>query len=239
MTALIYNDSDVFQDLVHSTISKKNNMSLESSEQDATVASKYIKRKFGSLESFFENKEILSSNVKCDGFSRLKSLRRALVALDRGGWERSFHQRLFHESFINAIVRILFKTDPPGYFSQSYPRLLELNGWTCINQEILVSTPRRFGKTISVCLFVASLLYSCPNIEISIYSTCKRISQKLLRNCMRFLDIIYSVLGEEKATFIKQTSDEVEIQGNESANDFRRLNSYPSKVFFFILNPVF
>lgn len=50
------------------------NLSLESSEQDATVASKYIKRKFGSLESFFENKEILSSNEKCDGFSRLRNL---------------------------------------------------------------------------------------------------------------------------------------------------------------------
>ena len=36
-----------------------------------------------------------------------------------------------------------------------------------------ISTPRRFGKTISVCLFVAALICACPNIEISIYSTCK------------------------------------------------------------------
>jgi len=36
-----------------------------------------------------------------------------------------------------------------------------------------ISTPRRFGKTISVCLFVAALVFACPMVEISIYSTCK------------------------------------------------------------------
>jgi len=126
--------------------------------------------------------------------------------------------RLAHvqESFLNSVVRVLFKTDPPGFFERSYPRLLEMNTWQSINQEILcvpslpvcllpcwatrapplsplktppplpfplsnswcvfwrhrISTPRRFGKTIAVCLFVAALIYACPNIEISIYSTC-------------------------------------------------------------------
>jgi hypothetical protein len=40
-------------------------------------------------------------------------------------------------------------------------------------------------------MFAAAMLYSCPNLELSIYSTCKRISQKLLRNVQKFLDIIY------------------------------------------------
>ena len=37
-----------------------------------------------------------------------------------------------------------------------------------------ISTPLRFGKTIAVCLFVAALIFACPNVEISIYSTCER-----------------------------------------------------------------
>jgi len=114
------------------------------------------------------------------------------------------------ESFLNSVVRVLFKTDPPGFFERSYPRLLEMNTWQSINQEILyvcpqcrvvhhtvcyllsavlcllrfhsiarvfakhrISTPRRFGKTISVCLFVAALVFACPMVEISIYSTCE------------------------------------------------------------------
>ena len=86
-------------------------------------------------------------------------------------------------------------------------------------------------KTISVRLFVAALIFACPNVDISIYSTCerhpdihfpccvyallrihlfsvlacdvltlgfatgKRISQKLLRNCVKFLSIIHDVLN--------------------------------------------
>ena len=226
-------DADVFQDLVHASLAGAGGKPVAHELAPyASVTSKYIRKRFGGLDAFLENRAARAAETRRDGFTRLDKLRQALVALDRGGWERSYHQRLFHESFINAIVRILFKTDPPGFFSQSYPRLLELNGWTSINQEILVSTPRRFGKTISVCLFVAALMYACPNIEISIYSTCKRISQKLLRNCMRFLDTVHTVLGEEMPLFLKQTSDEVEIQGGEGKNDYRRLNSYPSKVLF-------
>lgn len=169
--------------------------------------------------------------TKIDGFSRLRRLRAGLAALDRSGWERSYHQRVFHEEFINAIVRVLFKTDPPGAFERSYPRLLESNNWTkthqvavlqCVFrhieftvltlglwQEILISTPRRFGKTISVCLFVAALMYAAPSIEISIYSTCKRISQKLLRNCMKFLQSIHDAEREPYMEFARKSMDEV------------------------------
>jgi len=44
---------------------------------------------------------------------------------------------LVQESFLNSVVRVLFKTDPPGFFERSYPRLLEMNTWQSINQEIL------------------------------------------------------------------------------------------------------
>ena len=133
------------------------------------------------------------------------------------------------------MVRVLFKTDPAGFFECSYPSLLEKNSWKGINQEILISTPRRFGKTISVCLFVAALLFACPNIEISIYSTCVRISRKLLRNCIRFLSMIHDMLRLPHMEFSKQCADEVELIGVESKYDTRKLNSYPSKVFLFIL----
>jgi len=56
-----------------------------------------------------------------------------------------------------------------------YRRIIDWNMlhrlWLCKHHRI--STPRRFGKTISVCLFVAAIIFACPNVEISIYSTCK------------------------------------------------------------------
>ena len=128
-------------------------------------------------------------------FSRIDMCRKGLEALDRQGWDRSYHQRQFHEQFIRACARIFYKTEPAGTFQRDQQRLLQGNGWTNLSQEILISTPRRFGKTISVSLFAAAMLYSAPRVELSIYSTCKRISQKLLRNIKRFLDLIYIELG--------------------------------------------
>lgn len=276
----IEDDDTTFTQLVAKNTHDNMGAVDESSHQmTSTDSINFLTKKFGSVSSFYNFKgETKGEDVSSiDGFARIKKLRSALAALDKGGWERSYHQRCFHEQFLNSVVKVLFKTDQPGHFERSYPRLLELNNWESIRQEILISTPRRFGKTISVCLFVSALLYSCPNLEVSIYSTCKRISCKLLRNCTRFLQIICDVLkvspllGKRpehqrvrsrrnatqacspcsfffcfalktrslcdvikvpSMTYIKQTSDEVEIQGTESKRDTRRLNSYPSKVHF-------
>lgn len=110
-----------------------------------------------------------------NGFDRIEACRRALGALDHCGWQRSFHQRQFHEAYIRACARVFFKTDGHGAFARHQKRLLELNGWNHIAQEVLVSTPRRFGKTVSISMFAAALIFSTPAVECSIYSTCKRI----------------------------------------------------------------
>ena len=60
--------------------------------------------------------------------------------------------------------------------------------------------------------------------------TGKRISQKLLRNCVKFLSIIHDVLRIAPMEYLKQSSDEVDIRGVESKYDSRKINSYPSKV---------
>jgi len=78
-----------------------------------------------------------------DGFKRMQACRRALDAIDRQGWQRSFHQRMFHDWFIRACARIFWKSEPPGSFAKNHQRILELNGWDHLSQEVLVSTPRR------------------------------------------------------------------------------------------------
>ena len=90
----------------------------------------------------------------------------------------------------------------------------------------------RFGKTISVSMFAAAMLYSTPALELSIYSTCKRISQKLMRNVTKFLDLIYSATGTEPMRVIRSNMEEVVLQGTDGLQDVRVVNSYPSKVLF-------
>jgi ubiquitin C-terminal hydrolase len=88
----------------------------------------------------------------------------------------------------------------------------------------------RFGKTISVSMFAAALMFSCAGCEVSIYSTCKRISTKLLRNVSMFLGIIYDVLKCDHLKIIRANQEEVHLQGDEGYRDVRIIQSYPSKV---------
>lgn len=168
-------------------------------------------------------------NLKQTGFRRMELCRQALQAIDRRGWERSFHQRQFHDQFLRACARVFWKTEPHGEFARCHQEILEKNGWPHLSQEILVSTPRRFGKTISVSMFAAAMIFSAPGVEVSIYSTCKRISQKLLRNISKFLDMIYAELNVEPYRIERMNMEEIALHGPEGSGDLRVVNSYPSK----------
>lgn len=79
-------------------------------------------------------------------------------------------------------------------------------------------------------MFAAALLYSAASVELSIYSTCKRISQKLLRNVMKFLALVHEGLGTPEFKEIRCNMEELVLQGPEGTSDVRVVNSYPSKV---------
>ena len=83
------------------------------------------------------------------------------------------------------------------------------------------------GVWCTTCLNTAWYLASSFELH---YGTGKRISQKLLRNCVKFLSIIHDVLKVAPREYIKQSSDEIDIRGPESKYDSRKINSYPSKV---------
>lgn len=74
------------------------------------------------------------------------------------------------------------------------------------------------------------MLYSAPKLEMSIYSTCKRISQKLLLNVQKFLALIHLELGTPPMKVIRQNMEEIVLLGADGVQDYRVVNSYPSKV---------
>jgi len=171
------------------------------------------------------------TSTKETGFTRMQRCRDALAKLDSKGWKRSFHQRLFHDDFLKACTRIFWKLEPAGTFARQHLEILQRNNWSHISQEVLVSTPRRFGKTISVSMFAAAMLYSAPNVEISIYSTCKRISQKLLRNVQKFFSVICDDdVASSGFSVTRSNMEEMVLKGPVNHHDVRVVNSYPSKV---------
>tara|TARA_B100001758_G_scaffold18277_3_gene12981 strand:+ start:10684 stop:11376 length:693 start_codon:yes stop_codon:yes gene_type:complete len=173
----------------------------------------------------------LRKDKRVSPLERMQHCRKALDRLDNAGWKRSYHQRLFHDDFLKACTRSFWKTEPVGSFARDHGKVLEINSWEHLAAEVLISTPRRFGKTISVSMFAAGMLYSAPSIELSIYSTCKRISQKLLRNVNKFFDIIVNHdMTLEGFKVIRQNMEEIVLQGPCGVTDVRVVNSYPSKV---------
>jgi hypothetical protein len=79
-------------------------------------------------------------------------------------------------------------------------------------------------------MFVAALVFSCPAVECSIYSTCKRISQKLLRNVCKFLELIHFEMKIVPFGVIRKNQEEVNLNGPEGIGDIRTVSSYPSRV---------
>lgn len=177
-----------------------------------------------------------AKEAKKDPLEYMDLCRKYLAKLDTMGWNRSYHQRLFHEDFLRACTRSFWKLERPGQFARDHQRVLRVNSWDHIAQEILISTPRRFGKTISVSMFCAAMMLACPAVEVSIYSTCKRISQKILRNVQKFALMIadgdYTHLN---FSVKRENMEECNLQGPLGNQDVRIINSYPSKVRFHLL----
>ena len=152
--------------------------------------------------------------VKKEPMEYMTLCRTNLSKLDTKGWARSYHQRLFHDDFLKACTRSFWKLEDPGQFARDHQRVLRANSWDHIAQEILISTPRRFGKTISVSIFSAAMLLSCPGVEISIYSTCKSISQKILRNVQKFALLIADGDYTSMNFAVKrENKEEINLQG--------------------------
>ena len=79
------------------------------------------------------------------GDTNLRTLRALLLKIDGLGYERSAHQLRFHSAFERSIARVVYKKD----WATSRPLIMKKNGWERCSSEVLISTPRRFGKTFS------------------------------------------------------------------------------------------
>ena len=86
--------------------------------------------------------EVLSSD-QYEGDAVLRTLHRLLSMVDDRGFARSPQQVSFHDAFIRACSRVMYKKD----WSMEKQSIMKHNQWADCPAQILVSTPRRFGKT--------------------------------------------------------------------------------------------
>lgn len=157
------------------------------------------------------------TRTRMSGRERLTTIRRVL---DSFGLERSDMQKQFHEDMIGACARLIF---PDDLQSEIDDLLLELNVDE-LHSEFMAITPRRFGKTYSVAMFVVAMMYAVPGVEQAIFSTGRRASQKLLELVYRLLCKIPGM----RESIVKHNVETIWIRGPDG--DERKVFSYPSNV---------
>lgn len=151
------------------------------------------------------------------GHARMAILRKTL---DSFGLVRSKNQREFHREMIKAALPLIYKTDLDEHLDD----LLREFEATELKSEVMIITPRRWGKTYSVAMFVVACAASIENVEQAIFSTGRRASKKLL-------DLIYKLLRKIpwlRDSVIVRNVETIWIRG--PGGDIRKIYSYPSKV---------
>jgi len=133
-------------------------------------------------------------------------------------WKRSKTQKRFHESFLNSCIRFLYSEDTNA---PDYSTILEVNNWQDLRQQCLCMTPRRFGKTVSVGMFVTAMALVVP-CEQAIFSTGRRASSKLL-------ELVSSLLQQVPGAaerIVKSNQEMVWV--SHPCGRISKISSYPS-----------
>jgi phage terminase large subunit-like protein len=146
-----------------------------------------------------------------------------LRTLDGLGYERTPTQKSFHREFLGACLQSVYGAD----FTRFRDRILAENGLESAHTEVLVCTPRRFGKTTSVALFCAAMLLSVDEAWISVFSTGQRASSSLLDLAHKMI----IALPGGKARIAKKNQEQLFVTPpDDPTGPVRRLFSYPSSV---------
>lgn len=139
------------------------------------------------------------------------------------GYDRSEMQKQFHESFLQAVALHLYKDDP----EVDMDKICSMNEWPNLKQQVLCLTPRRFGKTTAVAMFVAAYFLSVEKAQLCIFSTGKRASDAMLDKIHEFIKLIDEELGTDHDSSCKRKGEFLYYYG-AGTNDVRKISSYPS-----------
>jgi hypothetical protein len=132
--------------------------------------------------------EALGRRIPQDEFqgdTNIRTLRALLKMVDERGFERSPHQVRFHDAFERATARVIYRDN----WGTDRPAIMKKNQWDTCPSEVMISTPRRFGKTFSIGIFAACLALTLK-CEVVVFSPARRASRKLLERMVEFIRLL-------------------------------------------------
>lgn len=182
----------------------------------------YNREKAKKLDLKIVGERRVETSEKLDGEKKCRALVEALNKFDKvedGKKKRSNGQRLMHKAFLGACLKKIYGEDLYKNLAQ-LTREYELDE---LRQEVIVTTPRRMGKTYATAMFAAAALYALPKIEIAIYSPGRRASKKMLK----LIKSLVIVLTGTESSIINDNEEELCVRGLFGDS---KCFSYPSKV---------
>jgi hypothetical protein len=173
--------------------------------------------------------------VTSKGDSCLRGINRDL---DRFGITRTSVQKLFHFWFTQSILELIYGDD----WDTSALRVMKKLRIDAMHHEVTIMTPRRFGKTWSVAMWVVAVLLNVPTSNIAIFSTGNRASKSLMKIIAGFIQIIpdaYARICKNGAEELlialeplpaNKTCACAEARRKQALTTTSQLHSYPSGV---------
>lgn len=160
--------------------------------------------------------KLIERGDQVSGDLLLRRLRDRLQSLEFGPWTRSEDQKRFHEMYLNAIAPRLYGLDT---FNREFARILRENNWTSTRSQSMIVTPRRWGKTVCTCMFIAAVLMEVPRIRVCVYSPGRRASDYVR-------DLTYEFISHFPDMNVRKSGERVLV--SRTSEDVRKLFSYPS-----------
>lgn len=161
------------------------------------------------------------SRIATAGDRTLSALFAKLEEIDGLSFPRSHHQIKFHDCFVRACLRIIYGVD----YERCEQQLKNEFDVDEFRTEVMIVTPRRFGKTFSVAQYCAAFATSVLGKEVAIFSTGRRASKKILDLVERFLKPILRPTQKIEMRNV----EEIHIRDSETGL-LNKVCSYPSKV---------
>lgn len=144
-------------------------------------------------------------------------------------FRRNELQKQMHEYMLSSIVRYVYGDDCVNHELE----ILAYNRFEEIKQEVLITAPRRFGKSTGTAQFIAACMYCIPNCEASVFSSGKRASSKKSGFMGIVMKCLIQDLGVEK--FSAETDEDLFFE--VSKGDIRKLHCYPGSVHTYVFLP--
>lgn len=153
-------------------------MELDLYEKEYETKSKKRKREL-EIEDSFEILRLPKKRISQGD----KILANVWFTLDNMGYTRTTDQIEFNQAMVFACLPKIYGDEWPIHANS----VMKTYGLSNIRQRLLFFCPRRWGKTMSVAFFCASLMLRRPGIVICVFSTGGRISGKLMETMIQMI----------------------------------------------------